>query len=420
MRFQLATDLEGLAAYFPNFLALADQDRWKKRALQLARDAQSSPFQAKIVVDYHWLEWELTEQFLIQEIHGQLLPEQVMPRALGAMYFAGNLVEVYNRLSAAGRVALQGRVRDALKAETGFAALYLEMEIASLLLTEGFDIEFPDLEGTGRYDLHFTKGMIEGEVECKSLSADAGRKIHRKDFYRFIDALGPKIADRAANGASEVLLVTVEDRFPAVMERQDALRDALSRMLSAGHIDHEAGDFFTINREDYRKHLGPTPLSSEKELYRSCQDAFGDNCHASGAMTEKGSCLVVVRSRREDDTSKPLLEALKKAASQLSGSRPSFIAVQFDEIQPADLTLPHLRRRAGLFSYVLFEERRVPHLAAIYFCAYGGTQITSQGVGTPAFVYWNPEFHMEADGLPFRAGPSDSEFARLLGVDSSE
>ncbi len=52
MRFQLATDLEGLAAYFPNFLALADQDRWKKRALQLARDAQSSPFQAKIVVDY--------------------------------------------------------------------------------------------------------------------------------------------------------------------------------------------------------------------------------------------------------------------------------------------------------------------------------------------------------------------------------
>jgi hypothetical protein len=180
MRFHLATDL---AAYLPNFLAFAGGDRWKGRAGQLWRDAMESPFHAKIIGDYHWLEVALSEQMIINEEFGRLAPELLDARTLAALHFAGMVVEVYGRLSRVGRTALEGRIRHALKAETGFASLYLEMDMALRLLGEDFDVEFPELEATGQYDLGFAKGAVAGEVECKSLSADAGRKIHRKDFY---------------------------------------------------------------------------------------------------------------------------------------------------------------------------------------------------------------------------------------------
>ncbi len=416
MRFMLATDLAGLAAYLPDFLALAETERWKKRAVQFARDVTESPFLAKIVTHYHWLELALSTQLTIYETVGHLVREEVDLRSLAALQFAGTVVEVHRRLSPVGQIALKGRIRDGLNADTGFAALHLEMQMAAFLLADGFSVEFPDLDGTGRYDIRFTKGETEGEVECKSLSTDGGRKIHRKDFYRFIDALGPGIGARAAGGANEVLLVTVEDRLPADTPKQTALRAAAERILTQPGLDSLAGEFFTITRESYSKHLGSAPLSSEQEFYRACQNAFGDNCHVSGAMNEAGVCLIVVRSRREDDHSKPHLEALKKAASQFSRTRPGFIAVQFDDIGATDLTLPHVRRRAALLSNSLFHQCETAHVAAAYYCGYGTMHLAPEGVGSPAFSCWNPRFSMPVDGLPFRAGLSNSEFARLLGV----
>ncbi|MGH8634237.1 MAG: hypothetical protein ACRET7_08900 [Burkholderiales bacterium] len=415
MHLQLATNLTGLSAYLPTFLSVAGGDRWKKRAVQLARDSIEPPFQDKIAADYHWLELALSEQMIINEVFGRLVPERLTLRHVAALHFAGMVVEVYGHLSAKGRTSLEGRIRDALKAETGFASLYLEMDIALRLLGDGFDIEFPDLEGTAQYDLRFFKGTTDGEVECKSLSADAGRKIHRKDFYRFIDAIGPKIAQRAENGANEVLVVTLEDRLPSDTAQQNALRAAAIRMLADPNIGQFDGNFFTIVRDNYAGRLRAAAAKSQSEFYKACSDDYGEDCHASGAMTPDGGCLIVMRSHRADDHSRPLLEAIKKAATQLSGKRPGFIAVQFDDITPADLVLAHLRRRAGILSYYLFHEYKAAHVAAAYFCVYGGLTASPGGLGTPAFAVPNPEFNFKQnENLPFLTSLPDEDFARLV------
>jgi hypothetical protein len=314
-----------------------------------------------------------------------------------------------------GRSTLEGRIRDSLQAETGFAPLYLEMEIARRLIEAAFEVEFSDMEGISRYDLRFWRGPTEGEVECKSLSADAGRKIHRKDFYRFIDAIGEEITNRAAAGANEILVVTVDDRMPSDTERQARLRSATRRMLAEPSLARTDGQFFNITRESSAR------LASEaraRDFYQCCRDAYGDNCHVSGAMTPEGGCLIVVRSRREDDHSKPLLEALKKAAAQLSATRPGFIAVQFDDIAPADLLLPHLRRRAGILSYYLFHSCRAAHVSATFFCCYGGLTASPRGIGAPAFGIPNPKPTIKLtpeDYSPFLGHVPDAEFAALLG-----
>ncbi len=306
MRFDLPRGIDGLAAYFSEFLEIAGGTRWWKRVDQIYREGQKSPYQAKIMSDHHWLELELSAQIGIWREHGRLLPEEVFPQSMAALLFAGMTAETHKHLTTTGRNNLLGRLRDGLK--TDFAGLYLELDVARGLLDEGFDIEFPDFEGAATYDIRFQNGNIVGEVECKSLSADAGRKIHRKDFYRFIDALGPKVMDYAKNSTRAVLVVTLDDRMLPDVESQRALRTAASRVLTEANLTQLSGPNFVIEREPYERRLANTDFTEPKELYDACSKAFGPNCHASGVMSETGGCFVVVRSRREDDHSKPQLE----------------------------------------------------------------------------------------------------------------
>lgn len=416
MRFQLANDVIDLGAYLPRFLVLTGEDQWKRRAVQLCMDHLRSPYQAKIVTDYHWLEMELSNLMLYLE-HNGALPDRVEVASLAALHFAGMVIEVHQRLSPAGRAALKGRLRDGLN--SGFSSLYLEIEMALLLIDEGFDIEFPDLEGTGQADLFFANGPIEGEVECKSQSADAGRKIHRKDFYRFVDKIGPAILSRAQSTARDILIVTVTGRFPRDTQRQHEVADAAEGVLSDSGSQPVKSNWYKIELQPIDAFDLPS-CADTHELHSACRRALGQDCHVAGLATESGVCLVVVRSEQQDDTSKPLLESLKKAQSQLSGTRSGFIAVQLNDIASRDLTLPHLRRRMSILANALFHKRETQLLAAVYFCAYAGLHYSDNGAGIPAFVCWNPRFANSTEGMPLRGGFSNSEFAKLLSVDPAE
>jgi hypothetical protein len=304
--------------------------------------------------------------------------------AFAALQFAQMVVEVHKCLSSSGKVILAGRIRDALKAENGFASLYLELDMARRLIDAGFELEFSDLERLARYDLRFWNHRVEGEIECKSLSADAGRKIHRKDFYRFMDAVSPHMVRSVGSNANEVLLVTLNNRLPADTESQLQLRSATQRLLENATLTHIQEGFFEIERESLSKRLAGVSFQDGKEFYKACRSAYGDNCHVSGVLTPDACCLVVMRSKREDDHSKPIQDALKKAATQLSKTRPGFIAVQFDDIDPTDLLSVHLRRRTGLISYYLFHACAADHVTATQFSIYGGLSATGDGIAVPA------------------------------------
>lgn len=419
MRYSLSTDLTGLAAYLPRFLELAGGDRWRKRAVELTSSGMRSIFNAKIVADYHWLEVDLSKQMVIRESLGHLVPEQIDLPSLSSLYFAGAVVEVHECLTTRGRTVLEGRLRDGLKAETGFASLFLEIEIAQKLIDAGYDVEFSDMEGHAQYDLRFSNESFVGEVECKSLSVDAGRQIHRKDFYRFIDAIGPTISERTIAHAHEILIITLNGRLPADEQRQLELRAAAVQCLRADSPTDVKGSFFTIEREPYHAHIGEASFETEEVFYKSCRDSFGENCHVSGARTEDAACFVVMRSLKEDDHSKPLLDAMRKAAKQLSSTYPGFIAVQFDDVKPTELNNKSLRHRMGILSNMLFLHHHANHVGAIYFCVYGGLVNSQNGVGTPAFAVPNPAPKFEFDTSlvqPFFGHIPDAEFDSILGA----
>lgn len=130
-----------------------------------------------------------------------------------------------------------------------------------------------------------------------------------------------------------------------------------------------------------------------------------------------------MRSKREHDSSKPLLEAMRKAASQLSGRRPGFIAIQDHGIAAADLMLPRVQRRAAILSLALFGRYGGSHVTAIYVTAFGAVILRNGVLGTPAVAVLNPEPRFPvspADASSLLALMSDETYTRSTGPSSPE
>jgi hypothetical protein len=247
------------------------------------------------------------------------------------------------------------------------------------------------MEGTAQFDLRIDRGIFAAEVECKSISADAGRQIHRKDFCRFVEAISPALEAQRMRRSQEVLVITLDTRLSSNTSDQAALLAAARSILQDGTRTSAKGEGFELRRQDFKDVLAGAPLSDARAFDRACITAFGPNTHVAGGLTDDSGCLVVMRSKRDDDTSEPMLEAMRKAASQFSRERPAFIAIQEHGIEAADLMLPHLRRRAGILAYALYGHYAASHVSATYVMGFGAVVTRNGVVGTPAFSIPNPK-----------------------------
>ncbi|MDQ0652383.1 hypothetical protein [Pseudomonas cedrina] len=390
MKILIPTDINHITDHINQFIALAGHKLWYKR-VDLLNKELDSPFLAKIVSDYHWLEMAISFQAEVLAKENRLIPELIDASILTALNFAAFTVEVHAKLSDTGKKVLEGRLRDCLKSETGFAPLYLELDLAQRLMNSGYDVQFTDLEGLSQFDLFFSREDSSGEMECKSLSADAGRQIHRKDFYRFMESISPALALHRQQDRQEALLITLKARLsPNVQQQLELLRNTISALKNETHLLIEHPEF-KIDRISYSElFLSGRASPDESDLYAACQKAYGPNIHVAGALTEKGGCLIVMRSQKDDDPSKPMLDAMRKAGTQFSGQRPAYIAIQQHGIEHSKLMSAPVLRQAVALSSALYIHYAASHVNGTYVTGFGAVALQDGRVATPGFVVLNP------------------------------
>ena len=282
----------------PALEALLGADEWHRRAEQLIAGVTRSPYQAKIVEDYHWVELELALQLDTFRRNGYLAVGELSVRTRAALEFAVAVVRLHEALTERGKRILHGRLRDGLN--KGFAGLFLEVDTAAQLIEGGYDVRYPDFDGSGNHDLDAVIHNVSIAIECKSLSADAGRKIHRRHFYRFMDLLQPKGMPSTSVTRSVAVVVTVTDRFPSACPAQDEIARQVRELFRAPPDTQRSGRAFSVATEPFETaDLATGTVNMDATALRA---RWGENAHIAGVSVDGQWNLVVVRSRREDDT----------------------------------------------------------------------------------------------------------------------
>jgi hypothetical protein len=257
-------------------------------------------------------------------------------------------------------------VQSGLKNDDGLGPIAYELQIASHLVSQGFDVGFHDLEGGGGFDFLVT-GPATLEIECKHVSADIGRQIHQRALMQFEARIRPLLLEMLHRHGSGHLKIVIPARLTAdgIQERQigEAVRALLNQNSSSVETQAANVQFSPLT----------CPMrfnGSALQRRRALHDALGpQNAHHIIADSGAGAMVLTIRSRKPDKVLATLVERLKDDAKrQFSGSAPAVFCVHIPDLTTQDLHDLLNEERVQVtgvqaaFSHLL---RRRPHLHTV-------------------------------------------------------
>lgn len=235
MQFTPSMGDKQLAAAITRLLAIGTSKAWERRAANFEREVQSNPFMADYVAERHTIEMAMAQVQRRKRLTGKspnILKVDLRSHRLFA--FAAMFTRVHDRLSGAAQRALVGRLRSGLKEESGLMPLAFELLIAAHLMQMGADVEWHDLESGGGFDFLVRRNGAEAEVECKTFSADVGRKVHQKRVYQLGGMVKNDLDARLDARGSYFSEVVVEGQF--VGKALDDVSSALKSEIGRAHV----------------------------------------------------------------------------------------------------------------------------------------------------------------------------------------
>jgi hypothetical protein len=340
MRLQTDIAPSALPALVCQVANIAGWQVWKNRVQALMSLAKDNPLWLNVVAERHSLEMAFCEA----RQHIKSIGRCAWPPRTAEEYrlycFVANIARVHEKLGEAGKARLSGQIRSGLEKEFGLGPLDFEMKIAAHLMSRGFDVDFHDLEiGDGGYDFLATSGGSKIEVECKHISADIGRKIHRHKFYTLAGLLS-LIMSRAVEGKQGGIHLRVDlpDRLHGSKEQQQAVASQIQIALTdETDLENETCrisiERFDISNSLFSAERGTALTDDDRKEF--CNDRGLESGHTLFRWTPGKTAIVVsFKSRKEDIVLAKILERLKKDAKrQLTGQLPALICVHM-----ADLT----------------------------------------------------------------------------------
>lgn len=197
MYFSPSIDVKDLDHLIRRTLSIGTVPSWTNRIKSLEQEAKYNPFAHYFNSERYVLELDMERVRKRWRVARPIPDISTDPTAYRLYAFAAMLVKVYDRLPPHSQKVLAGRVRGGLKDEVGLAPLAFELLMASNLMRKGAEIEWHDLEHGG-FDFIARRGAATAEVECKTFSADIGRKVHQKRQYQLGGLIGSELKQALA------------------------------------------------------------------------------------------------------------------------------------------------------------------------------------------------------------------------------
>lgn len=249
-------------------------------------------------------------------------------------------LKIINNLIYQNNAVASQKIKSIVEDDETIRSFLFELDIATHFFRNGHDIQFVDLENQGNFDLLVSDGQSELEVECKTKSADAGRKITRANFYLLCDVMA---ADLAPLTESFAILVKCDGRLSG---KQELFHDAAAEIKRCRVNQQTSAQVDTLSFEI-------TPLPPDTKIRTNEEAAAAVAPHLSADVHQQyfilsgpQTLILACESTDKDRVLKAIYEDLKHGAGQLSGTRPSLLACQLEDIDDEDWD--ELRSGTGL------------------------------------------------------------------------
>ncbi len=337
------------------------------------------------------------------------------PSIFPALAFAAQVLSVLDICSVKQKKAFVRRVRDAFSCAEKIHGLLLEVQAATHFARHSQSLTWHRAKNEGTFDLLIDDLGPNGlEVECKSISENKGRRIHRRAALEFWDELWKDLANVALNLRSGLAVVlTVPHRLPEDAGERRALgREVVIRILAGSGATLDGGAEVRIDPFDPAR-IDAAKDKSRNELRTAIDGATGTaNREAVVYGTPAGGMLAfVMQSALDDKVLDEVFATLDdSAARQFTRKRGALLWVALRGIDADQLLSLHeqdsrledpptpLRREVSNFLH-----RAPDHIVGVVFSSRSGIfpavdGCTDSGGATNFFLkeespYWHASFH---------------------------
>lgn len=270
MTFSTEADPTKLPTTMRQMASIVGWSTWQRRVDGLKSEMKFNPLWQHFLLDRHGLELAFVDIHRYLRATGRCPWPPRTAEEYRLFSFLAVAVGVYARLCPRGQARLAGAIRSGLEKEFGLAPLAFEMTVAAHLMSRGFHIEFHDLESGGGYDFLAVSGSRKIEVECKYISADIGRQIHRRKLYNLGGVLFPIIKQATDHGNGGALVqVNLPTRLKSTKEQQRALADRIGSVL-LGKVANVDDNVCAVSAQSFS--LDKSPFSGEQGRQLKMED----------------------------------------------------------------------------------------------------------------------------------------------------
>lgn len=274
------------------------------------------------------------ETYLTLEREGKLFWKHATPDLMKA---CGSL-KVINAIFHESSDAIVQKLKSILFDDETARAFLFDVDIAIHFFRRGYDVQFADLQGLETFDLLVSDGHSELEVECKTKSVDAGRKITRSKFSLLCDVLA---ADLPPLTESIAIFFKCDGRLSGSQE----LFHAVAAEIKSWRIGLRENGQIESLRFEIRKLASGLQVRTHEEAATALAPHWSPDAHYF-VLSKAETLVIACESTDKNRVLKAIYEDLKHGAGQLSKTRPSMLACQLEDIEDEDWS--ELQEETGL------------------------------------------------------------------------
>lgn len=327
---------------YKRFAEVIGDNHWKNRIALLKQHIKGNKFLVDYIQRENSIAFQLEHLRELTTKFGTVPSWELNNQAIyPAASFAYQVLTIIDLSPKQFAEQLIRRIHGALKNPDDMRALLLELSAATHFVQRGLKVSWPELTGIGSFDLFIEELGSNGlELECKSISTNKGRKIHRQEVLDFYGLLWPHLqTTRKGLQTGLSVVLTVPDRLPTDYKSRTELAKQVSKHVIFGQSTTlPDGSSLKIADFDIRQ-LDSFPSTSNPREARAVIDKISDtrNRETMIIRTKPGGALALtVQSAKDDTLIKAIFDTLG-AKKQLSGSRGGMFWVELFGIDAEQL-----------------------------------------------------------------------------------